>query len=126
MPPLDVREASSGASVDEPEVEAELVQLEFDNRGCDCAWRLYWLDPHGQRAQYGEVPPDSLHVQGTFPGHVWQLEAKPTARAAASVAGASELRYAAEADGPCVAPVQSDAKCRRVEAHGSAEAAAAA
>ena len=117
VPPLDVREASSGASVDEPEVEAELVQLEFDNRGCDCTWRLYWLDPHGQRAQYGEVPPDGLHVQGTFPGHVWSLEAATGAAAAK----ASELRYSA-AKSACVASVTEDARCGRMETRGAVAA----
>ena len=40
LKPLDVSNAESGKSTDEPEVEASLVSMEFDNRGCDCARKL--------------------------------------------------------------------------------------
>ena len=53
--PLDPAKPSSGHSTDDPEEEAALVQLEFDNRVCDCAWKLFWLDAVGKRTQYGQV-----------------------------------------------------------------------
>ena len=108
--PLDVSDQESGKSVDEPEVEASLVSMEFDNRGCDCAWKLYWLDASGERRQYGEVPRDAVHMQATFPGHVWHLEKAGDDGATAT----ADLRYAA-VPGPaaCVADVREDAKCQR-------------
>lgn len=115
LPPLDASDPASGKSVDDPEVESDLVSVEFDHRGCDCTWKLFWLDPHGERKQYGEVPKDAVHMQMTFPGHVWHLEAGRGAPAAAR----SELRYAASTCAG-VAPVTTDAKCRRVEEHDTA------
>ena len=107
-------------STDEPEVEADLVNVEFDNRGCDCAWRLYWLDESGARHAYGRVPPNVSHVQGTFPGHVLKLEADTGSSAAAL----KELRYAA-VKGACVAPVRDDASCQRAELSREADGSAA-
>ena len=103
-------EPSTGKSVDEPEEEAKVVSMEFDNRGCDCAWKLFWLDDKGERRQYGEVPKDVVYLQMTFPGHVWHLEAAH----GASMAAEKEVRYAATA-GSCVAPVRDDARCQRAE-----------
>ena len=34
------------------QVESEVVTVEFDNRGCDCEWKLYWVNPTGDRLQY--------------------------------------------------------------------------
>lgn len=118
---MDATDASASKSVDEPEVDSNLVSMEFDNRGCDCAWKLFWLDASGARRQYGEVQPDTVYVQGTFPGHIWHLEAA----AGAQAAGEKAVRYAAVA-GPaaCVAHVREDAKCRRVETNEVAAAAA--
>jgi hypothetical protein len=107
---LDVADPSTAKSVDEPEDEAKVVSLEFDNRGCDCAWKLFWLDEAGVRRQYGEVPKDVVYLQMTFPGHVWQLEAAH----GASMATERELRYAAKT-GTCVAPVRDDSRCQRAE-----------
>jgi hypothetical protein len=84
-----------------------LVNVEFDNRGCACAWRLYWLDGDGKRVQYGEVQEEAAHVQPTFPGHVWLLEASDDA-----AADRSSLRYAAvEGTEGCVAVIARDARC---------------
>jgi hypothetical protein len=109
---------ATGRSVEEEEIASSLVQMEFDNRGCDCAWRLYWLDARGERRQYAEVPRDAAFVQQTFPGHVWQLEAAAAGQTAGVAAATStrELRYAAK-PGACVANVSDDAHCHRVEAH---------
>ena len=101
---------STSKSVDEPEDDAKIVSLEFDNRGCDCAWKLFWLDETGERRQYGEVPKDVVYLQMTFPGHVWHLEAAH----GASMAAEREVRYAATT-GTCVAPVRDDARCQRAE-----------
>jgi len=120
LAPLDATEPSAARSSDDEEVEASVVAMELDNRGCDCSWKLYWLDPNGERHQYGEVPRDAAHVQQTFPGHVWQLEA---ARGKAAAAEA-ELRYAAKSSA-CIASVAIDARCRRVETNGETAAAAA-
>lgn len=81
--------------------------LALDNRGCACAWRLYWLDGDGKRVQYGEVQEEAAHVQPTFPGHVWLLEASDDA-----AADRSSLRYAAvEGTEGCVAVIARDARC---------------
>jgi hypothetical protein len=106
---------SATRSVDDEERESDLVAMEFDNRGCDCAWKLYWLTPDGTRQQYGEVRPDASYLQTTFKGHVWQLEAASGAAAAET----HDLRYAAAGDA-CVAPVKEDANCRRAEVHAAA------
>ena len=117
---LDPRDPSTSKSVGEPEDDAKIVSLEFDNRGCDCAWKLWWLDDQGERRQYGEVPKDVVHLQMTFPGHVWHLEAAH----GASMAGERELRYAAKSGAPtCVAPVREDGRCQRAERHGVGQAA---
>ena len=41
---------SDGASDETPRA----VDLEFDHRECDCAWRVYWVDEHGSRVPYGK------------------------------------------------------------------------
>lgn len=66
---------SASKSVDEEEEDRNLVSVEFDNRGCDCGWKLYWLTPEGTRMQYGEVQRDATYIQTTYAGHVWALEA---------------------------------------------------
>ena len=102
---------AASKSVNEDEEEANLVTVEFDNRGCDCAWKLFWLTPEGERLQYGEVQRDAVFVQTTYAGHVWELEAGGGgARAAAAAYG--PLRYRAAKGDPCVAPVSDDSSCR--------------
>jgi hypothetical protein len=66
-----------------------------------------WLDPAGERRQYATLGPGESHLQQTFSGHVWLLEAPPSAECMRR-----ELRYAASsADG--VASVHLDAECVR-------------
>lgn len=115
--PLNLDDPTTGHSVEEEEIASSLVLMEFDNRGCDCAWRLYWLDARGERRQYAEVPRDAALVQQTFPGHVWHLVAAAADQTAGVAAATStrELRYAAK-PGACVANVSDDARCRRVKA----------
>ena len=55
------------------EKESELVALEVDNGGCDCTWKVYWVDADGARKPYGEVAKGTTLVQQTFPGHTWEL-----------------------------------------------------
>ena len=121
LAPLDAADGSTAKSVNDDEEESNLVNVEFDNRGCGCAWKLYWLNPNGERLSYGEVRADSTYVQGTFAGHVWQLEASAGEHAAET----RQLRYAASNDKQCIATVKEDARCTRVEAALPAAAAAA-
>ena len=86
-----------------------LVRMEFDNRGCDCTWKLFWLNSSGERQQYGEVRADQVRLQQTYPGHVWGLEAA----AGGAAAEESSLRYAAVA-GACMAAVKADSRCGRL------------
>jgi len=67
--------ADGGAppSSDDEEKESELVALEVDNGGCDCTWKVYWVDADGARKPYGEVAKGTTLVQQTFPGHTWEL-----------------------------------------------------
>ena len=37
------------------QVEGEVVTVEFDNRGCDCEWSLFWITPQGERRQHGRL-----------------------------------------------------------------------
>ena len=107
-------------SVEDEEREADEVALDFDNRGCDCGWKLHWLSPTGERIPYGEVPRDSAHRQVTFRGHAWVLEradraaSAPTSTSAkhrVPVAREMELKYMAGEES-AVAIVKEDAGCR--------------
>mmetsp|Transcript_51508 Transcript_51508/g.102520 ORF Transcript_51508/g.102520 Transcript_51508/m.102520 type:complete len:148 (-) Transcript_51508:103-546(-) len=119
------------------QVESEVVTVEFDNRGCDCEWKLYWVNPTGERLQYGTVPPKATQLQQTFPGHVWQLERSnngsggaPAAASSAQQGGRQQqpvqvrLYYSAARDKACVATVTDDAGCAAVHISPTAEAAA--
>ena len=130
LKPLAVRKAARAdpsadlsadpRSVDDPEKESDVVSMEFDNTGCGCSWKLWWIDAHGEPFQYGTVQGGQLFVQQTFPGHVWKLHREASATAAAD---AETLHYAA-APGACVALVADDAGCRRIEARPEAAEAA--
>ena len=111
--------------------EAAQVGVEFDNRGGECSWDLYWLPADGPRVQYGVIAADATLVQQTYVGHVWVLEATPTpptptpptAKAEAASgrvsaggaggagAGRQRLCYAAESSpsADCVAVIAEDA-----------------
>jgi hypothetical protein len=119
---LRLREASR--STGEEETESDEVAVEFDNRGCECAWKLYWLTPEGERMQYGEVPSDATHRQVTFRGHAWLLERHEAGGAGGGSRGGSggesegvpvaqlrELRYVA-GQAAAAAIIKEDAGCR--------------
>jgi len=91
------------------EREEQMVAMEFDNRGCDCSWDLFWVTHEGAKVKYGAVQSGSNYVQQTFPGHVWLLEA-PAGGAGACVPRVPQLRYAASADA-CLAAVAADSGC---------------
>ena len=116
-PKLAVRQSSN-----EEEADSNEVALEFDNRGCDCSWKLFWLTPEGERIQYGVVPKGAAHMQVTFRGHAWLLErsedgdgSKPASNAmpqeSAALSQEAELRYVAGNEAG-VALVKEDAGCR--------------
>ena len=116
-PKLAVQQSSN-----EEEADSNEVALEFDNRGCDCSWKLFWLTPEGERIQYGVVPKGAAHMQVTFRGHAWLLErsedgdgSKPASNAmpqeSAALSQEAELRYVAGNEAG-VALVKEDAGCR--------------
>jgi hypothetical protein len=111
-PPLErLAPTDARCSVNDEEVESNLVTIEFDNRGCGCEWKIYWLTPTGERAAYGEVQRDATFVQSTFAGHVWQLEASGSEHGGTACPARTQvLRYSAAKD-TGVAPVGDDSGC---------------
>jgi hypothetical protein len=65
----DARPVSAGGY---PAVE---VELEIDNVGGDCELDLRWVSQGGTMQAYGRVGAGAYHVQRTFAGHVWEVEA---------------------------------------------------
>lgn len=63
----DARPVSSAPAVE--------VELEVDNVGGDCDVDLRWVSEGGTLQAYGRVGAGAYHVQRTFAGHVWEVEA---------------------------------------------------
>ena len=103
------------ASSDDEETEASEVRMEFDNRGCDCSWKLFWLSPDGKRLPYGEVGRGTAFVQSTYKGHAWLLERTPSAAAEDPQSGEAQatrtLVYVADYEA-CAAGLAQDAGCK--------------
>ena len=46
------------------------VTLDFINRTTNDV-KLFWIDPAGDRQNYGVIPGGGEHLQNTYAGHVW-------------------------------------------------------